>query len=241
MITTGLLLLCICSAALAQTSFHSGWLASFNTIKLSGKWSLHADFQFRSTDSYAKWQTILLRTGINYQAGKRSIITAGYAYIPNRAGLSGQYGLLAEHRLWQQFIYNQALSKRISLQHRLRFEERWIPVPKIANGNLGSDDNIFATRLRYFFRTILPWHNDGKAFTKGFFTGIQNELFLHTSNKQKLNGRTFDQNRLYFSAGYRLSKQFDVEAGYLWQYSDRRQPSANSHNHVAQLAFYSRL
>jgi len=238
------LLICLSiagSSLQAQTKINSGWLANFNTIKFSSHWSLHSDFQFRSTDGYGTFQTILLRTGVNYHAGKRSVITAGYAYIPNRSGISGNYKLLAEHRLWQQYMYNQPIKNRISLQHRFRFEERWIPVAEWNGNDLEKGDEIFATRFRYFFRTIIPWKIDKDAFSKGFFTGLQNEVFLNTSAKDKLNGKHFDQNRFYLSIGYRMSKQIDLETGYLWQYSDRKLPNENINNHVAQLAIYTRL
>ena len=225
----------------SQTDTHAGWLANFNTTRLGGKWSLHSDFQFRSTDGYAKWQSILLRTGLNYHLNKRSIATIGYAYIPNRAGNAGLYKLMAEHRVWQQFIYNQPLKRTAGLQHRFRFEERWIP-QVLNNGNaLEKNGDFFATRFRYFFRTIIPWKQQSAAFSHGFFNAVQNEIFLHTSGKEKLNGKTFDQNRMYLALGYRLSPKLDLETGYLWQYTDRKNPAANVNNHVAQLAIYTRL
>jgi len=49
----------------------------------------------------------------------------------------------------------------------------------------------------------------------------------------------FDQNRAYLAVGYRFSKAFDVEAGYLNQTINSA--SNNIMNNVAQLALYTRF
>jgi len=223
----------------AQQNLHSGWLASFNTFSLSNKWSLHLDVQLRSTDELSQVQTILFRPGINYHLNKKQVLTAGYAYIPNRYVSAADNELIAEHRLWQQFIQLQPV-KKLSIQHRFRFEERFIPKPAVDNEGLYADEYSFATRFRYFVRSVIPLTSQTGAFEKGIFTALQNEVFLNATNQNAVNGKTFDQNRLYIALGYRLVKQFDIEAGYMWQFVERKKGLGTTNNNIAQLALYWR-
>jgi hypothetical protein len=223
----------------AQTNIQTGWYAGFNTIRLSSKTSLHAELQLRSTDDLQAMQTILPRVGINYLTGKQTILTAGYAFIPNRVVLNGESEHLAEHRLWQQFIFNQPVANK-TLQHRFRLEERWVPKAGYENGEVVVAERLFSMRLRYFARMILPLHKT-KSFSKGMFVALQEEAFANVVNCNNVNGKVFDQNRAYVAIGYRLSKKADIEMGYLNQYIITKEPSPNLMNHVIQIATYTRL
>ena len=230
------LAICFCTALQAQVQF-SGWLASFNTFKLNNKLSLHFDGQLRSTDELKDIQTILLRPGLNVHVHKNWVLTGGYAYIANRRTVINLSEILPEHRIWQQAIYNQKL-KTISVTHRFRFEERFISKAKVVNETLETDGHDQAFRFRYFIRSIVPFTSQ-TTFTKGPFLALQNEVFLNTGNRTAVNGKTFDQNRLYAAFGYRLPGKIDLEAGYMNQYTSTRTSFIN--NHIAQIAVYKRL
>ena len=216
---------------------HSAWVASFNTFKINEQFSLHFDAQVRSTDERQAVQTLLLRPGINYHLNRNFSVTGGYAYIPNRRFVGGASGLLAEHRIWTQMLYSHKLN-RAAVGHRLRFEQRFIPNAVARSNKVEADGFRDARRLRYFVRTILPLTKD-RPFNKGFFLALQNEVFANVGDKSAVNGRFFDQNRLYGAAGYRLPNKTDVEIGYMNQYVRTR--NAHVNNHIIQLAFYRRL
>lgn len=220
----------------AQTQF-SGWLGSFNTIKTSPKTSIHLDVQFRSTDDIKQLQTSLFRTGLNYHLNKRVILTAGYAYIRNKKVVGNQFGYTPEHRLWEQAIVNHKL-KPVLVSHRFRLEQRFIS-RSVIEGNQIEDGPRYANRFRYFIRNILPLKKQ-ETFTKGVFAALQNEVFLNFGDKSDVNGKTFDQNRLYLAGGYRLSAKADLELGYMNQYVNGR-GSQFTNNHIIQLAGYLRL
>lgn len=221
-------------------------MADFNTIKINGKFSLHSDFQLRSSDQVEHVQTLLLRTGLNYHISKRFIITGGYAFIHNRRLISGVSGYADEHRLWQQLIYNYPVAigsgmhtRKGTLQHRLRMEQRFIPQSVIVNNELKNDGSVYSSRLRYFIRNIMPlvpWSSTGKAP----FLALQNEIFLNVGDNAGVNGKVFDQNRAYIALGYRFHSKFDAEAGYMNQYINGRGQSFTN-NHIVQLATYLRL
>ncbi|MFT3980692.1 MAG: DUF2490 domain-containing protein [Ferruginibacter sp.] len=231
------------TGSFAQKQF-SGWLASFNTFKIGKKTSIHSDVQLRSSDEWQRMQTLLLRAGLNYHVSKKSTITAGYAFVENYRVSGGVNGYLPEHRIWEQFIYAHKISP-VFLSHRFRVEQRFLPKAVVSGNALKKEGSLYANRFRYFVRGILPFSTETKgisnsSFTKGMFAALQNEVFLNFGNKANVNGKTFDQNRLYVAVGYRFSKKFDLEAGYMNQYIDGRN-DAFTNNHIAQLATYIRL
>lgn len=229
--------LLLTATAKSQQQF-TGWLASFNTYKLDKNLSLHFDAQMRSTDELKNIQTILLRPGLNIHFSKKVIGSFGYGFIQNRRMISTVIGEAVEHRVWQQLLINQKFGK-INSSHRFRLEQRFLPVSKIANNMLEQDGNKFANRFRYFTRNIFPLSNQ-TTFSKGFFAGFQDELFFNIGNNAAVNGKTFDQNRLYLSIGYRLNPKMDIETGYMNQYISGRNKNF-SNIHILQLAAYTRF
>ena len=223
--------------AVAQSQF-SGWLASFNTFKTGKKTSIHADVQWRSSDELRHTQTLLLRTGLNIHLTKKLIVTGGYAFVQNRRVVGGVSGYAPEHRSWEQLLYSHKL-KTVFVSHRFRLEQRFISKSIAINNDLKNEGSVYANRCRYFFRSVIPFQPQ-PTFSKGVFAALQNEVFVNIGNTSNVNGKFFDQNRLYLAMGYRLCSSFDLEAGYLNQYIDGRNKSFTN-NHVVQLAGYVRL
>jgi hypothetical protein len=220
----------------AQNQF-SGWLASFNSFKLNHKWSIHFDGQLRSGDQIGNVQTILLRPGVNYHFSKHLYASAGYAYVDNRRTMGAVTNYIPEQRIWEQLVLSHKF-KSIGMSHRLRAEQRFLPIVVVDNEALRVVDHAMAHRFRYFLRNIIPFQK-APSFTEGVYFALQNEVFFNVAGKRNVNGKLFDQNRLYGALGYRLPRTFDLEAGYMYQYIKTAGGSIN--NHVVQLALYKRL
>lgn len=253
----------------AQTQF-AGWMGTFQNYKLNNLIGLYFDGQIRSTDQLAHTQAILIRPGVNFYLTPRITATAGYAYIPHRKTVGHISHHLPEHRSWQQIVYSHPVhfshtARTTAVQHRLRLEQRYLPKPVVQDNTLRNDGFIYSGRLRYFVRGVIPLSGKGSntndnqttgtansanadqqgtlkpsAFEKGFFASIQNEVFANLGDPSAVNGKFFDQNRAYFSLGYRFSKQFDLEAGYMNQYISGAGDNSTN-NHILQLATYLRL
>ncbi|HEY4206596.1 MAG TPA: DUF2490 domain-containing protein [Puia sp.] len=250
----------------SQTQF-TGWLGTFQNYKLSPKFGLYFDGQFRSTDRWRQMNALLLRPGVNFYFTPSITGTAGYAFIPQQRLSGGVMGYLPEHRTWQQLTYTHAArlghhARTTTISHRLRLEQRYIPKHHAEGNSLVHDRHVYTGRLRYFARAVIPMGGmhaitapaagpagspaaasgtaSSQAFTQGFFAAVQNEIFLNIGDPSPVNGKIFDQNRAYLALGYRCSKQFDVEMGYLNQYI-RGAGSNSTNNHVVQLATYIRL
>lgn len=112
-----------------------------------------------------------------------------------------------------------------AISHRLRLEQRFIE---------SADDNFFVQRFRYRFELLKPIQKIEEKFVEGFFAMLQNEVFLNVQNKEKLNGNLFDQNRLLLGGGYRVSKNLDIELGYLNKFTLKSEEKEGTH--IVQLA-----
>ena len=224
-----LIIVCFLFAQVSAQTVHenTGWLASFNSYRLSTSWGLHFDAQVRSGNDWENVRNLLLRPGVTYFFNKKSNATLGYAYVEtfNVAPKS----TLTEHRIWEQYIYNAKIG-RASLQNRLRLEQRFIE---------RQTEDVFSQRLRYFVRSIIPLVKQKEAFSKGFFVAVQDEVFFNIQNKKKINNSVFDQNRLYAAVGYRLSPKVDIETGFMNQYINGITTDVS--NNIIQFAFYTRL
>ncbi|WP_293787227.1 DUF2490 domain-containing protein [uncultured Pedobacter sp.] len=215
----------------AQTQHqNSGWFMFLNNTKFNDKWGLQFDFQVRSADDWGYVRNTLVRPALQYFINDKSNVALGYLWQTTTTELIGSDNLtLHEHRIFEQYIYNHKISS-VFASHRFRVEQRFI-------GRTGED--VFSQRFRYFVRLIQPLQKKQPAFTKGAFVALQNEVFLNLQNKSKINSSVFDQNRLYLAAGYRFSKKFDLEAGYMNQITHGL--SNNMVNNIIQLAVYTRF
>jgi hypothetical protein len=214
--------------------------SAWGTVLVNGpykmRWGLHLDAQLRSGADMNQLKTWLIRPGLQYQLNKKNILALGYAYVHGITNTTGVSAYTPEHRLWQQWLYLQPI-RRFTLQHRLRLEERFIGPTRFAEGVGIPSISIYSTRFRYFNRLILPWSTK-RPFERGLFGAIQNEVFLHATGRDKLNGRWFDQNRFYLALGYRPAPVWDLEIGYMRR--DVQTTSSLIGQHTWQLAVYLR-
>jgi hypothetical protein len=221
--------LLITSQTAAETiTQQSGWAAWNSSYKFSEHWGSLSDVQIRSGDNWADTQNLMIRPGLTYFINSHSNFTVGYLW---NGTLNAPGHDLVEHRIWQQYIHVQQLGS-VPLTHRFRLEQRFVE-------QAGGGDRRFSQRLRYFARAVIPVGHSEGAFTRGPFIGLQNEAFFNLQHRDAVNGAFFDQNRAYLAGGFRLSKQIDLELGYLNQYINGR--VNDTLNHVVQFALYTRF
>lgn len=187
------------ASVLAQDSKLGNWWIYFGNIQINQKWNWHHEVQYRNYNFIGDLEQLLLRTGIGYNLTENNNnVLLGYGFIlsENYMDDSDSKEQTNEHRVYQQFITKQKFG-RVSLQHRYRFEQRWI----------GSD---FKMRLRYFLGLNIaltnPVMEDNTLYLSGY-----NEIFLNTTSP------VFDRNRIYGGLGYKWSKAVRMELGYMNQ------------------------
>ncbi len=173
------------------------WLMYFGQNRLSDKWSIHSEIQYRNhTVAPNNTEQLLLRTGLNYHL-ESATTTAGYGHIGSHVYLSDKKAPeVEEHRLFQQLITTNKIG-RLKLEHRYRIEQRWI-------------NKEYKSRIRYRLMTFYPINKP--VIEKGtIFLGLYDEIFLNTQQTY------FDRNRFYGALGYQVNKLTSIQAGMLHQ------------------------
>lgn len=183
--------------AFSQDSNFGNWMIYFGNKKFNSKWNLHHEIQYRNYNIIGDLEQLLLRTGLGYNLSENNNILMGYGYIlsENYIGDTDDKVQVNEHRIYQQFIIKQKF-KKMSLQHRFRFEERFV-------------EDEFKMRFRYFLGLNVEL---SKKEIKKYYLSAYNEIFLNTKSS------IFDRNRLYGGIGYRLSDKIRFEIGYMNQF-----------------------
>jgi len=192
------LLLFLPVTILSQDDKTGNWLMYFGTNKLSDKFSLHTEIQYRNhTLTPNNTEQLLLRTGLNYHFSDKAFVTAGYAYIPSYVYESEQDPPeTEEHRIWQQFILTNKIG-RVRFEHRYRIEQRWV-------------NQVNKNRFRYRLMLFVPL-NKSKIEEKTWFLGFYDEIFVNAKKT------FFDRNRLYGAIGYQFDKNIGLQIGMMHQ------------------------
>jgi hypothetical protein len=174
------------------------WLMYFGMNKISEKFSIHSEVQYRNhTVAPVNIEQLLLRGGLNYHFSSSAFATAGYGYISSYDFESDQKSPESEeHRVWQQLIMVNKLG-RVKFEHRYRIEQRWV-------------NDEYRNRLRYRLMIFLPL-NKPKIEKGTLFIGIYDEIFVNTEKV------FFDRNRLYGALGYQFHKTASLQLGMMRQ------------------------
>ena len=190
---TAILLLIGCSInGLAQDIF-------FGNKKINSKFNWHHEVQYRNYNFVGDLEQLLLRTGVGFNLTDNVNVLLGYGFIhsENYVGDEDSKINIDEHRTYLQVIARQKAG-RVSMQHRYRYEQRWV-------------EGDFRQRFRYFLSLNVPITN-GEMTDKTLYLSAYNEIFLN------LGDNVFDRNRLYGGLGYRLNKTLRFELGYMNQF-----------------------
>ena len=195
-----ILILTLPISLMAQSSDLGNWIIYFGNKKINNQWNWHHEVQYRNYDAIGDLEQLLLRTGIGYNLTENNNnLLFGYGFIHSQNYIDVDDKVnLDEHRLFLQFITRQRFG-RVSLQHRYRFEQRWV------------EDSDFKLRYRYFLALNIPLNNQAMT-DKTVYLSAYNEIFLN--NKSNV----FDRNRLYGGLGYKVNNLMRFEIGYMNQF-----------------------
>ena len=232
------LLLVFGSKTTAQEKKFSGWTMSMNTIQVSPKIIIQFDAQLRSSKNLEKPEVLILRPVLGYMINKTTSVGLGLATISSWKTIDEVRDRTDEFRLWQQINTIKKYGSSI-LQHRVRLEERWLPIVSVDNSAFKKIGENFSSRLRYLTRAMIPVKKT-ERLTKGIYLAFQNEFFFNTTGATYINGKFFDQSRSYGGAGYRLNKSLDLEIGFMYQHVEGRGKRYTANN-IIQLSTFLRL
>lgn len=225
-----------CLAGFAQTSprtYHPnqhGWFNYFGNHRLTDKWGLHTEYQWRRHDWVDTPQQSLMRVGVDFRVNPALMLTAGYGWI-----VTYPYGDLPvaatfnEHRIWQQVILTQNFG-RVTLGHRYRLEQRFVDRPaRDAQTEEVTFTRTLLHRVRYMPMVTIPLN--GPKLEKGvFYLRAWDEMFLGFGQKTNLN--LLDQNRASLELGYCFSSNTNWRVGYLNQLVTKSNARDIENNHT---------
>jgi hypothetical protein len=180
--------------------------------KITERWGIHTEYQWRRADGFNDWQQSLLRLGVDYYTKQNTQMTLGYGWIR-----SYQYGdqpiahANNEHRIWETYYMKNKIG-RVDIQHRYRLEQRFIENwVKNSDGSFDKEGFLFRQRVRYRFLVTVPISRKG------------------------IGKNILDQNRLYGAIGWRFNKNVNVQLGYLNQYIVKTDGIKAERNHTIQI------
>ena len=186
--------------AQSQDSNFGNWLIYIGNKKLNNNWNIHNEVQYRNYDAIGDLEQLLLRTGLGYTFNEsKTNLLLGYGYIlsENYLGNTDEKISVNEHRIFQQFTSKQKIG-RVKLNHRYRFEQRFV-------------ESDFKMRLRYFLGLNIPINKTEEGNNK-YYVSAYNEIFINTKSS------VFDRNRVYAGIGFNINANVRIEAGYMNQF-----------------------
>ena len=178
------------------------WYMYFGTNRVSERFSVHTEAQFRYYETSDNFNQLLLRTGLNYHINPNAIATFGYGYIETDGTFleSPSAANSVEHRIFEQFILKNKVWELL-FEHRYRLEQRFINATDITS-DPQEDLSRTEHRARYRIQMTVP-------LTNTFFLNFYDELFIN------LQDELFGQNRLYGAVGAHITSNSSVQLGYL--------------------------
>ena len=194
-----------------QTSTNTnGWLVFNADVALNEKWSVLFDASARRHGTFDEPMANFVRGGLAYEVNDHVRVAVGANW--SRTYVYGELPAaypVTERRIWQQAVVSHDIG-RLDVSHRYRLEQRFR-----GRRNDPDVDHIDSwersNRFRYQAKGTLPLSGD--AIEPGeAYVSLANELFIGIGRNVQY---VFDQNRATLSFGYRLTRNWRTEVGFL--------------------------
>ncbi|MBL0335857.1 MAG: DUF2490 domain-containing protein [Chitinophagaceae bacterium] len=187
------------------------WLGIISQVKLNPHWSILADLHIRRNHFVQDPNFVFMRLALARQITKQFQVAAGYGHMWLSPTREGWKTISNEHRFYQQLLFSGKFH-RLSIQHRLRNEQRW--QQKTAN-DVRTGDYRFTNRIRYQLALSIPVSskNDWPQFV------LSDELAVHFGKEVIYNH--FDQNRVFIGLKQKLSNHLSADFGYMRVYQKK--------------------
>ena len=216
-----------------------GWYVYNGDHKLSDKWELHTEYQWRRIDFVRTWQQSLARLGLIRTLTDRLKVSGGYTFFttyPYGDYPTADAGIpTPEHRLYEDIQLKDQVG-RVGLAHRVRLEQRWLGQPSENTPQPGQTSQPitweYQHRIRYQLSGTIPLNgptiDDGELYANFF-----DELFI--SFGRNVGNNIYNQNRLSGGLGYQLRDNLKLELNYLYQITQHPEPDPITGNSVFEI------
>jgi hypothetical protein len=189
----------------------NGWLVFNADVALTEKWAILFDASARRSGTWDEPMANFVRGGLAYEVTDHVRVAVGANW--SRTYLYGELPAdypVTERRYWEQVQLGHDVGK-LDLSHRYRLEQRFRSRrddPEIDRIDYWERSN----RFRYQARATLPLNGDAIEPCELYLTA-SNEIFIGIGRHVQYN--IFDQDRATFSVGYRLTRNWRTEVGFL--------------------------
>jgi hypothetical protein len=193
-----------------------GWYNYVGTFKVSNKFGIHTEYQWRRNHFITDKQQSILRLGLNYHFSSSVLFRIGYGWIETypygEIPLNSLGRNTTEHRIFEmiQLRHKEGI---VDFFHRYILEQRFVGRYSSANSTT-QDEFPLQNRIRYMIRLQVPLRAN-ELEDKVPYLAFYDEVFIGFG--KNVNANVFDQNRIALLLGYRFNKSFILEGGYLNQ------------------------
>jgi hypothetical protein len=202
----------------AQEDSLGGWTVASIHYFLSPKFALYGEAQVRSQRLVNDFFYYELKGGVTYFLPKKNLVFFGLGSYKTYTspGNFKEPVVSDEFRMWEQLVLNNNIN-RLKIEHRYRIEQRWV------NG-------VYSNRFRYRLNPIIRLISL-QSLIKTIYISVYDEVFF--TNKQPY----FLRNRFFAGAGYRFTKLFTGQLGFLRQFDYKGTDEGSGKNFI-QASFY---
>ncbi|WP_396601217.1 DUF2490 domain-containing protein [Algibacter sp. R77976] len=195
-----------CEAQVEQSKTGAWYMYFFNNQFENSQFGVQGDLQYRNWNAIGDLEQLLIRTGLTYTPKNvEALFTFGIANITTGA-FGDSNDTTNETRLYQEALIPQKLGNRVYLNHRFRYEQRFV------------EDQDFRTRYRYNIFINVPI-NKKDLSKNAVYAAFYNELFINgqTNIGNARSVELFDRNRTYLGLGYVLKPGQRFQLGWMNQ------------------------
>lgn len=212
------------------------WTRYYNQYGFNSKLSWHNEVDMRRFLENNNLHQIVFHSHLHYSPHPNLDVAFGLTYSRQSPQFPDATTdlVVPEIRPFQEIIHSQALSKRFTLSHRFRLDERFVSKN---DGKVLLDGYDFNLRYRYRIQGVC---NLSKKEDKTPTTAkIADELMLNSGENIIYNH--FDQNRIYLGIEQSISPSLSVELGYLRWFQQRSSGKDFFDRNIYRLTIYHRL
>ncbi len=215
----------------------ANWFVYTGQYKVSSKWGLHAEAQFRMDGDIQFSRQNLFRLGAIYYPNKNTNFILGYGLINTLNDAVDDY--FKEDRIWEQYqhTFKWRDGKNVMI-NRLRLEQRFVDRIGLQDDQVVRLETNYQNRFRFLSRHLfhLKYLNKNKDEC---YAVVQDEVFLNLGLNE-VNPHFFDQNRFFAGLGIQSNSNFRIELGYLNQLINPAS-GADVMNHTVSVALFHNL
>lgn len=208
--TLALLSIVTSSFALEQSTKLWGGIDFDGPFSKRSQWHYNFLSQMRLAMPGPTREQLVLRPSIYYVANDNWTLWLGCDAMPT--WLDGRDQSVLERRIWPQIEFETPLNSLFNLDLRTRYEFRW-----------RKDSSEQYQRFRQRIQLTKKLANHGAKLK------ISEEVLLNAKKADWSADETWDQNRLYIGFTVPLSKQFQIDCGYMNIFRPRENGSRVAH------------